>query len=65
MTKEERLQKAIKKVSSAIVHVTALAEIESEADLIAGDLKRVLDKLHAMNYEEHHEGKTITQMELF
>ena len=65
MTSEERLQKAIRKVNSAIVHVSALAEDDMNADTIVGDLKRVMEKLHALNYEEHHEGKTITQMELF
>ena len=65
MTSEERLQKAIRKVNSAIVHVSALAEDDMSVDTIVGDLKRVMDKLHALNYEHHHEGKTITQMELF
>ena len=65
MTTEERIRKALKKVSSAIVHVKALTEVQSDADTWVGDLKRVRDGLHAMNYRVHHEGKTITQMELF
>lgn len=65
MEPEERLQKAIRKVNSAIVHVSALAENDMNADPIVGDLKRVMDKLHALNYETHHEGKKIVQTELF
>lgn len=65
MTQQERLQKAIRKVNSAIVHVSALAEGDMNVDPIVGDLKRIMDKLHALNYEHHHEGKTIVQTELF
>ena len=52
-------------MNSAIVHVSALAEDDMSVDTIVGDLKRVMDKLHGLNYKHHHEGKTITQMELF
>ena len=65
MTNEERLQKAVRKVNSAIVRVSALPKNDKNVYTIIGDLKRVRDGLHAMNYREHHEGKTITQMELF
>ena len=65
MEKAERLQKAIRKVNSAIIHVKALADEGEDVDFIVGDLQRISDKLYALNYAEHHEGKTIEQLELF
>lgn len=63
-TIEERLQKAIKRTESAIVHVTAIEDME-DVDIILGHLKRALDGLHAMNYKTHHEGKEIIQTSLW
>ena len=65
MTSEERLQKAIRKVNSAIIHVRALPKNDKSVYTIIGDLKRAMNKLHTLNYEQNSECKTITQMELF
>jgi hypothetical protein len=65
MTKDERLQKAIRKVNSAILHTKALAEDGEDVDFIVGDLQKALDRLYALNYEQHHEGHKLVQMELF
>ena len=48
-----------------MVHVKALADDGEDVDFIVGDLQRISDKLYALNYAEHHEGKTIEQLELF
>lgn len=65
MTTEERIQKAIRKVNSAILHTQALADAGEDVEFIVGDLQRAADKLYAMNYSRHNDGKKIVQLELF
>ena len=36
-----------------------------DVEFIVGDLQRVADKLYAMNYARHNDGKKIVQLELF
>lgn len=67
MTKNERLQKAIHRTNSALVHAKALYEEmpDDELNYVVGHLQQAFDKLQNINYALHHEGKTVTQMELF
>ena len=67
MTTDERLQKALRKVNSALVHVKALYEERPDDELCytLGYLQQAYDKLYAINYANHHEGRKVTQTELF
>ena len=63
----ERLQKAIHRTNSALVHAKALYEEmpDDELNYVIGHLQQAFDKLQNINYALHHDGKTVTQMELF
>ena len=67
MTEEERLQKAIHRTNSALIHTKALYEENPDDELsyAIGYLQDALDKLQSINYAINNNGKTITQMELF
>ena len=67
MGKEERLQKAMKRVDSAILNVEALKDEVNDADvdLIVGHLKRAQEMIQSIYYAHHHEGKRLKQLELF
>lgn len=67
MTTEERLQKALRKVNSALVHVKALYEDKPDDELCytIGHLQQAYDKLYAINYARHHKGRKVRQTELF
>ena len=67
MTKDERIQKAMHRIDSAITHMEAVAKdtADDEVDFIIGHLKRAQEKLHALNFSTHHEGKKVVQTELF
>ena len=67
MTKDERLKKVMHRIDSAILHMEAVANetADDEVQYIIGHLKRAQEKLHALNFGNHHEGKTIVQTELF
>ena len=64
MTKEEHLQKAITKTSSALLHVQRMAEEDADLSFIVGDLQRALERLQAL-HALHITGKKIIQGELF
>lgn len=67
MNGSERLQKAIHRTNSALVHAKALYEEmpDDELNYVVGHLQQALDKLQSINYAINNNGKTITQMELF
>lgn len=67
MTPSERLQKAIHRIDSALRHMEAVqSDVHDEdVDIIIGHLKRAQEKVHALNYTNHHPGKKVVQQELF
>lgn len=67
MTKEERLQKVLKRIGSAILHTETLKEEmnDDDIDLAVGHLKRAQEIIHSLYYAIHHEGRKVEQMELF
>ena len=67
MTKDERLQKVMHKIDSAILHMEAVERdtADDEVQYIIGHLKRAQEKVHALNFGNHHEGKKVVQAELF
>ena len=67
MTPSERLQKAIHRIDSALLHMEAVQidVHDDDVDIIIGHLKRAQEKMHALNYANHHPGKKVVQQELF
>jgi hypothetical protein len=67
MTPSERLQKAIHRIDSALLHMEAVQSDvhDDDVDIIIGHLKRAQEKLHVLNYAHHHPGKKVVQQELF
>ena len=67
MTPSERLQKAIHRIDSALLHMEAVQSDvhDNDVDIIIGHLKRAQEKVHALNYTNHHPGKKVVQQELF
>ena len=66
MTPSERLQKAIHRIDSAMRHMEAVQNDvhDEDVDIIIGHLKRAQEKVHALNYANHHPGKKVVQQEL-
>ena len=67
MTQDERIKKVMRKIDSALLHMEAVPKVtaDDEVQYIIGHLKRAQEKVHAMNFGNHHEGKKIVQTELF
>jgi hypothetical protein len=67
MTPAERLQKATHRIDSAVRHMEAVQSDvhDDDVDIIIGHLKRAQEKVHALNYTNHHPGKKVVQQELF
>lgn len=67
MTKDERLQKVLKRIDSAMLHVEALKEEvhDADIDLALGHLKRAQEIIYSICYATHHEGKKAEQLTLF
>lgn len=67
MTTDERLQKAMRRIDSATLHMEALAQEmpDDEVHFIIGHLKAAQEKVHALHFAKHNNGKTIVQTELF
>jgi len=67
MTQDERIQKAMHKIDSALRHMEALSQETAEDEVwqIIGHLKRAQEILHALNFSKHNDGKKLVQMELF
>lgn len=67
MTQEERLQKVMRKIDSAITHMEKLTDECFEEDMfyIMGHLRNAREKVHNLHYAKHHKGKKIVQNELF
>ena len=67
MATEERMQKAMHRLDSAILHMEALREevSDDEVTFIIGHLKAAQEKLHALHFSMHNSGKKIVQQELF
>ena len=67
MTPDERLQKVIHRINSAILHMEAVQRDVHDGDvgIIIGHLKRAQEKVHVLNYTHHHPGKKVVQQELF
>ena len=67
MTQDERIKKVMRKIDSALLHMEAVAKVtaDDEVQYVIGHLKRAQEKVHAMNFGNHHEGKKIVQTELF
>ena len=67
MTKDERLQKVMHKIDSAILHMEAVERdtADDEVQYIIGHLKRAQEKVHALNFGNHHTDKRVRQLVLF
>ena len=67
MTKDERLQKVLKRIDSAMLHAAALKEEVNDADidLALGHLKRAQEMIYSIYYATHHEGKRAEQLTFF
>ena len=67
MTPAERLQKVIRRIDSALLHMEAVRSDlhDDDVDIIIGHLKRAQEKVHALNYTNHHPGTKVVQQELF
>jgi len=67
MTKDERLQKVLKRIDSAMLHAEALKEQVNDADidLALGHLKRAQEMIYSIYYATHHEGKRAEQLTFF
>lgn len=67
MTKDERLQKVLKRIDSAMLHAEALKEEVNDADidLALGHLKRAQEMIYSIYYATHHEGKRAEQLTFF
>ena len=67
MTKDERLQKVLKRIDSAMLHAEALKEQVNDADidLALGHLKRAQEMIYSIYYATNHEGKKAEQLTLF
>ena len=67
MTKDERLQKVLKRIDSAMLHAEALKEEvnDTDIDLALGHLKRAQEMIYSIYYATHHEGKRAEQLTFF
>lgn len=67
MEKEERFQKILKRIDSAMLHAEALKKDvhDADIDLALGHLKRAQEMIYSIYYATHHEGKKAEQLTLF
>jgi len=67
MRADERINKVMHRIDSAIYHMELLAVDRADDDVqyIIGHLKRAQEKVHAMNFSSRHKGKKLVQTELF
>ena len=66
-TTDERLQDVIHLLDSAILHMEMVKRDihDEDVDYVIGHMKRAKEKVHALNFGKHHNGKKVVQKELF
>ena len=62
---DDQLKKAIQRTCGAIELTRAMVDDHPDIDLVLGHMTRALEILQGINYELHHDGKKLVQLELF